>query len=72
MRQAKKIGVELRQSYERVGLAAFVRSPRYARARQMNRAKGQIRKLRTYLGRVIRDIERKTQGKSVSVRPIPS
>lgn len=62
MRQAKKLGVELRQSYERVGKAAFVRSQRYAHARQMNRAQAQSRKLRTYLGRVIRDIERKTQG----------
>jgi IS5 family transposase len=52
----------LRQSYERVGKAAFVRSQRYAHARQLNRAKAQSRKLRTYLGRVIRDIERKTEG----------
>ncbi|WP_332774989.1 IS5 family transposase [Polaromonas sp.] len=61
VRQAKKLGIKLRQSYERVGLASFVRSQRYAHARQINRAKAQNRKLRTYLGRVIRDIERKTQ-----------
>ncbi|QDL36387.1 IS5 family transposase [Rhodoferax sediminis] len=61
VRQAKKLGINLRQSYERVGQAAFVRSQRYAHARQMNRAKAQNRKLRTYLGRVIRDIERKMQ-----------
>lgn len=61
VRQARKRGIELRQSYERVGKAAFVRSQRYAHARQMNRAKAQTRKLRTYLGRVIRDIERKTR-----------
>ena len=62
VRRARKAGIELRQSYERVGKAAFVRSQRYAHARQMNRAKVQTRKLRTYLGRVIRDIERKSQG----------
>lgn len=62
VRRARKLGIELRQSYERVGKAAFVRSQRYAHARQMNRAKAQTRKLRTYLGRVIRDIERKSQG----------
>lgn len=62
VRQAKKLGVELCQSYERVGKAAFVRSQRYAHARQMNRAQTQNRKLRTYLGRVIRDIDRKIQG----------
>lgn len=61
VRQASKLGVTLRQSYERVGKAAFVRSQRYAHARQINRAKAQNRKLRTYLGRIIRDIERKTQ-----------
>ena len=62
VRRARKSGIGLRQSYERVGQAAFVRAQRYAHARQMNRAKAQTRKLRTYLGRVIRDIERKTQG----------
>jgi IS5 family transposase len=56
---AKRQGIELRQSYERIGKAAFVRSQRYAHARQINRAAAQTRKLRTYLGRIIRDIERK-------------
>jgi IS5 family transposase len=65
VRRASKSGIELRQSYERVGKAAFVRAQRYAHARQMNRAKAQTRKLRTYLGRVIRDIERKTHGNEV-------
>lgn len=59
VRLAVKQGVQLRQSYERIGQAAFVRSQRYAHARQMNRAAAQTRKLRTYLGRAIRDIERK-------------
>lgn len=40
-----------------VDRSAFVRSQRYAHARQMNRAKAQSRKLR-----LIRDFERKTQG----------
>jgi transposase, IS5 family len=61
VRMAKRQGIELRQSYERIGKAAFVRSQRYAHARQFNRAGAQTRKLRTYLGRVIRDIERKRQ-----------
>jgi IS5 family transposase len=60
VRLAKRRGLRLRQSFERIGRAAFVRSQRYAHARQMNRAAAQTRKLRTYLGRVIRDIERKT------------
>lgn len=60
VRQARRLGIELRQSFERVGKAAFVRSQRYAHAHQMKRAKAQNRKLRTYLGRLMRDIERKT------------
>ena len=60
VRHAHKLGVVLRQSYRDVGRAAFVRSQRYAHARQYNRAQAQTRKLRTYLGRIIRDIERKT------------
>jgi len=61
VRLATRHGIPLRQSYERIGKAAFVRSQRYAHARQMNRAAAQTRKLRTYLGRVIRDIQRKAQ-----------
>ncbi len=59
VRLAQRQGIALRQSYERIGRAAFVRSQRYAHARQINRANAQTRKLRTYLGRIIRDIERK-------------
>jgi IS5 family transposase len=38
---------------------------RYAHARQFGRAKRALRKLRTYLGRVIRDIARKIDGNPV-------
>jgi transposase, IS5 family len=59
---AKKLGVELRQSYARVGKLALVKHQRYAHARQFNRAAKALRKLKTYLGRVIRDIARKIEG----------
>ena len=59
MREAKARGVNLRQSYARVGKRAFFQQSRYRCARQLKRALKQTRKLRTYLGRVIRDIERK-------------
>jgi transposase, IS5 family len=68
VRRATALGIALRQSYERVGKAAFVRSQRYAHARQINRAKAQNRKLRTYLGRVVRDIERKSAGDEARVQ----
>jgi IS5 family transposase len=49
---AKRLGVKLRQSYERVGKLALIKYQRYAHARQFNRANKALRKLRTYLGRV--------------------
>lgn len=62
VRLAKEHGVPLRQSYVRVGKRALIKHQRYAHAKQFKRANRQLRKVRTYLGRVIRDIERKTAG----------
>jgi transposase, IS5 family len=45
--RCQRQGIDLRQSYKRIGKAAFVRSQRYAHARQINRANAQTRKLRT-------------------------
>jgi IS5 family transposase len=59
VRQAQKAGVKLRQSYKRVGKKALYNQSRYARARQVKRAKRESKKLRNYLGRVLRDVERK-------------
>jgi IS5 family transposase len=59
VRAAKRMGIPLRQSYERVSKLALAKNGRYAHARQMQRARREQRRLRTYLGRVIRDIERK-------------
>ncbi len=56
----RKHGVMLRQSYARKGPEALLLANRYAHARQMRRMRRQVRKLQTYLGRVVRDIERKT------------
>jgi IS5 family transposase len=59
VRLAKQRGIDLRQSYERVSKRALMMNGRYAHARQMRRAKREQKRLRTCLGRVIRDIERK-------------
>lgn len=59
VKAARARGIILRQSYARVGKRAFFKQSRYRCARQLKRALKQTRKLRTYLGRVIRDIERK-------------
>lgn len=56
---AKQEGVKLRQSYVRVGRSCLMKSSRYRHAKQMKRAKRVEKKLRTWLGRIIRDIERK-------------
>jgi IS5 family transposase len=56
---AQDAGITLRQSYARVGKAAEHQAGRYAHAKQYRRMQREIRKLRTWLGRVIRDVQRK-------------
>lgn len=62
VRLAGKHGVSLRQSYRRLGKLALIRHQRYAHAKQFKRARKPLRKLKTYLGRVNRDIARKIEG----------
>jgi len=62
VRQAKAAGIDLRQSYKRVGKYALIMHQRYAHAKQYKRANRRLRKLKTYLGRTIRDIERNIKG----------
>jgi IS5 family transposase len=61
VRLAQKLQIELRQSYRRKGPQAVLKSGRYAHARQLRRMQKEVKRLRTYLGRVVRDIERKTE-----------
>jgi IS5 family transposase len=56
---AQSRSIALRQSYLRVGKIAAVKASRYAHARQYQRMRRCLRKLRTYVGRLIRDIRRK-------------
>ncbi len=62
VRLAKAHGVKLRQSYARIGKFALIKHQRYAHAKQFKRANRALKTLRTYLGRVIRDIARKIEG----------
>src|SRR4028119_1569340 len=64
VRLAQKHGVRLRQSYARVGKIALIQHQRYAHAKQFKRANRALRRLRTMLGRVIRDITRKIASRS--------
>ena len=56
---AKERNINLRQSYVRVSKKAFFNQGRYARAKRYKQAARLTKKLKTYLGRLIRDIERK-------------
>jgi len=59
VRLGQERGVNLRQSYVRVGKRAYARQNRYAHARQMKRARKECRKLKTYLRRTVSDLTRK-------------
>lgn len=59
VRRAKSLGLALRQNYRFKGKRLLAKQGRYAHARQMKRAAKMTRGLKTILGRVVRDIERK-------------
>jgi IS5 family transposase len=59
VRLAQKHDIPLRQSYVRLGPKALRKAASYAHARQFKRSKKEIRRLKTYLGRVYRDVLRK-------------
>jgi IS5 family transposase len=61
-RLARAHGLKLRQSYLRIAKRAAMMAGRYAHAKQFKRHRGQLRLLRTRLGRLIRDIRRKIEG----------
>lgn len=56
---AAEAGIPLRQSYARKGKSALIMAGRYMAARQIKRGRRKIKEIRNYLGRVMRDIERK-------------
>jgi IS5 family transposase len=58
VKTAEHWGVNLRQSYVRKSKQAVFLANKYLAARQMNRGRKQIKKVRNYLGRVMRDIGR--------------
>jgi transposase, IS5 family len=58
---ARAEGLTIKQSYRHVGRRLLMQSSRYAHARQIKRARACTRKLRTQLGRVVREIERQVQ-----------
>jgi IS5 family transposase len=59
VKAAEARNIPLRQNYNRKSKELLLKQSRHSHARQMNRAAKCAKKLKTYLGRVIRDIERK-------------
>lgn len=55
---ADECGLKLRQSYARVGKFSALNAGRYAHAKQFKRMRKEVKKLKNYLGRTVRDIER--------------
>lgn len=58
VRVARSYNFKLRQSYVRLGKRALGNQGRDGAARQLKRARRETHKLRTYLGRVLRNVER--------------
>ena len=64
---SEELGIPLRQNYKRVGKRLLMQQSRYAHARQFKRARRCQKKLRTILGRVIRDVERQLERRAYHV-----
>lgn len=59
LRVAEKTKTKLRQSHRDLAKVAFLKHGRYMKAKQLKRAAKERKKLKTYAGRVLRDLERK-------------
>ena len=68
VRLAKAHHIALRQSYVRVGPRLLFKNNRYGHARQLRRQRRTTSKLKTVLGRVYRDIERRLAEQPESVQ----
>jgi IS5 family transposase len=66
------LGLRLRQKYTRVGKILQIKAHRYARANQWNRLRRTVKKLRTILGRILREIDRSGANKREEFEPILS
>jgi len=61
VKAARAERLTIKQSYRHVGRRLLMQSSRYAHARQMKRARACTRKLKTQLGRIVREIERQVE-----------
>lgn len=61
VKETSKLGVKLRQTYDRIAKKVLRSQSSYAKANQFKRARNATRRLKTFLGRVIRDVTRKVK-----------
>lgn len=61
---AENLGVDLRQSYRFLSKNALFMQGRYSASRQPGRSRREVKKLKNYFGRVLRDIGRSLEGRS--------
>ena len=59
VRRAQSLGIKLRQNYRFKSKKLLAKQGRYAHAQQLKRAAKATRQLKTFLGRVLRDVRRK-------------
>lgn len=67
---AEKSNIKLRQNYSQKSKEHLRKINQYAHAKQFKRMKKEIKKLKTYLQRVLRDIKRKWNGKETNFNKI--
>lgn len=72
VRLAKRLGIELRQAYTRKARQAYFQACRYGHAQQYKRMRAEIRKLKSYLGRVTRDVSRKSKAVGIDTVELES
>lgn len=65
---AQRVGIELKQTYQREGKQLARRAGGYAHAKQFRRMRRAISRQRTILGRLLRDVERKSAALSEEAR----
>ena len=61
VKESKVLGIILRRTYKKASKGSLIMQGRYCHARQMRRAAREVRALRVMMGRVKRDLERKTK-----------
>ena len=66
--EARRAGVALKQSYEKEGRQLRRRAGGYAHARQFRRLRRVLKRQRTILGRLLRDVQRKLPGLDEAAR----